>query len=172
MYGQEEGRRSTTSNVGQVTNAEKMVEEERSDGGEENVRENQNMDKGSEKTVEINHTASDDNDNDLNRGCNDTEYVEENSFTQYEGDEMCLGECDLQLECEKHTGVLQNRYGGGMRCKKKDCGVALWKATTTMGSAYVCSMCKHGKCRYMLCSICFGNQSSGRKRAGKRVCEL
>ena len=111
---------------------------------------------------ESSETSEDDDDD-------DDDIDDDESVITYTGPQKCSGECELQLECEKYRSVLRQRYGSAMRCTGDGCGVQLYMATTMRGNAYVCKLCKDRKCRYMLCSECFGKQPKGRRCRGRKA---
>ena len=93
---------------------------------------------------------------------------DDESVITYTGVQKCEGECELELECAKYKSVLRRRYGSAMKCKGDGCGMPLYMATTLRDTAYVCKLCKDGECRFMLCLQCFGKQTKGRRRRGKK----
>ena len=104
------------------------------------------------------------------------EETEELEAGEYESEEeslrviKCDGDCDLRMETEIHRQTLRKRFGSGMKCGGKDCGIALWKATKQYQLAYACGKCKDWECSYMLCGLCYHKQAGTRKvRGGRKV---
>ena len=103
---------------------------------------------------------------------NGEEETEEQEVCEYYSEEeservnKCDGDCDLRMETETHRPTLRKRFGSGMKCGGKDCGIALWKATKEYQLAYACNNCKQRECGYMLCGLCYQKQAGTRKARG------
>ena len=151
---------------------------------------------GNEGTVDIELTATKDQDsigenglvtapqdrsnNDSGTGVdgdrNNEDFERLNDLNKYEGGHHC-GDCDMIFyNCSTHNhSSLLKEYGPGMRCVGKECGKTLYHCLNEihkdMRGAFICQGCQERKCRQMKCNVCYfreaGNGRGRRNRQSK-----